>query len=205
MDSVFTFICENAYSAPWIIFTLLMLAGLNIPLSEDILLITGGAIASTCTPDNTLVLYLWVFFGCIFSAWEAYAIGRYIGPHLYDLKWFNYILTRERTTKLMITYEKYGIFTFFIVRFIPGGVRNALFMTSGLGKMPFLKFAYRDGLACLLACTTLFYIGYQFGTYYHSIIHYFKIYSYTSLVVIIILAALGFCFYLYRKKRTQPL
>ena len=86
MESFFSYICENADNAHWIIFCLLILSGLNIPISEDILLLGGGAIASTCIPDHALRLYLWIFFNCLLSAWEMYWLGRSSGaPPLSDL------------------------------------------------------------------------------------------------------------------------
>ena len=41
---------------------------------------------------------------------------------------------------MMGFYKKYGALTLVIGRFIPFGVRNAIFLTSGISKMPFAKF-----------------------------------------------------------------
>src|SRR5690348_4166687 len=138
MESILHFICENSHNAHWIIFLLLMLAGFNVPISEDLMLLIGGIISSTCFVDptnfDTLYLYIWIYFGCWLSAWEAYWVGRLLGPKLYDIKWFSHVITLKRIERLHHYYEKFGIFTFVVGRFMPGGVRNALFMTSGLGK-----------------------------------------------------------------------
>ena len=154
MESFVSFACENAHSAHWIFFLLLMLAGLSLPISEDIILLTGGAIASTCIPDETLHLFLWIYAGCWISAWETYWIGRYFGPKLYDIRWFRHIITPERIHRLHHYYEKFGVFTFIIGRFIPGGVRNALFMTAGLGKMPFTQI-HTSPFTFQVSCKTL--------------------------------------------------
>ena len=87
MESILSFTCEHAHSAHWVFFLLIMLAGLNVPISEDIILITGGAIASTCIPEHTLQMFIWLFLGAWLSAWEAYWIGRLLGPKLYKIKW----------------------------------------------------------------------------------------------------------------------
>ena len=137
MESLAEWICLHANNAHWIIFCLLLLAGLNVPLSEDILLVAGGMIVSTCIPDHALRMIIWLYFGCIFSAWEAYWIGRKFGPKLYNIHWFNRFINPSKVEKLHTYYERYGIWTFMIGRFLPGGIRNALFITSGLGKMPF--------------------------------------------------------------------
>lgn len=177
IESLVHFACANAHSAHWIFFLLLMLAGINIPISEDLVLLTGGAIASTCIPDETLHLYLWIYAGCWISAWEAYAIGRCFGPRLYDIRWFRHVITRNRIIRLHHYYEKFGVFTFIVGRFIPGGVRNALFLTAGLGKMPFWKFIARDGFACLISSSVIFSIGFSLGENYRLVLHYLKTYN----------------------------
>ncbi len=178
MESLFNFVCTNADHAHFFLFGLLMLAGLNIPISEDLILLIGGVLAATCVPENTLTLFVWIYLGCIFSAWEAYLIGRKLGPYIYEVKIFRmHLLTRTHTEKLFHYYEKYGIWTFVIGRFVPGGVRNALFMTAGLGKMPFLIFVRRDCLACLLSSSTLFSLGYIFGQNKESLFAYFADYQ----------------------------
>lgn len=187
MESIFLSLCEMADQAYWIFFLALMLAGLNLPLSEDLILLTGGALASTCIPEHALHLYLWIYFGCWISAWEAYAIGRYLGPKLYRIKWFHRFVYPERVERIHYYYEKFGVFTFIVGRFIPGGVRNALFLSSGLGKMPFIKFILRDGFACLISSSILFSIGYQFGKNYSLIIYYFDIYKYVGLAIVILI------------------
>lgn len=193
MESVLTFICQHAHSAHWMIFLLLMLAGLNVPISEDILLLSAGAIASTCIPDHALNLFLWTWAGCWISAWEAYWLGRLLGPKLYSIRWFRYVITPERIARLHYYYEKFGVFAFIVGRFCPGGVRNALFITSGLGKMPFATFLLRDGIACAISSTTLFTIGYRLGENYHTIVQYVVKYNHYAFGVIlfIIVAIIG--------------
>ena len=177
IESIVNFACAHAHSAHWIFFLCLMLAGLNIPLSEDLILLTSGALASTCLPNETLHLYLWIYAGCWISAWEAYSIGRFFGPKLYEIRFFRHIITPERIIRLHHYYEKFGVFTFIMGRFIPGGLRNALFMSAGLGKMPFGKFILRDGFACLISSSVIFSIGYSLGENYHSVLHYLKTYN----------------------------
>lgn len=185
METIFNFVCAHADEAQWLMFFLLLLAGFNIPISEDAMLIIGGALASTCVKHHPFEMWLWLFMGCWISAWEAYWIGRLLGPKLYDSRWFGRIINPARIHRLHHYYEKFGIFTFIVGRFIPGGIRNALFMTTGLSKMPFAKFLMRDFFACLISSTTLFSLGMAFGENHQVLLHYFKKYE------VIILAILG--------------
>lgn len=201
MESLLDFICLHAAYAHFIFFGLLMLAGLNVPISEDVVLLTGGAIASLCIPDHALRLFIWIFLGCWISAWEAYWIGRLLGPKLYKISWFSRFLTAEKIERLHSYYERFGIFTFIVGRFIPGGVRNALFITTGLGKMPFPKFIVRDGIACFLSNSILFSTGYAFAKHYWTIISYFKTYNLIFIILILFaFSVLGIIIYFRRKK-----
>ena len=202
MDSLVTFAFERVEIAHWIFFTLIMLAGLNVPVSEDIIMISAGAITSTYIPEQTLWIFGWLFIACWVSAWEAYWIGRLLGPRLYNFKWFSWILNPEKIQRLNYYYEKFGMLTFLVGRFIPGGVRNALFMSSGLGKMPFHKFILRDLLGCFLSALLLFYIGYAFGQNVDTATAYFKSIDHIALFIAVgfLLVILGIACYRSRKE-----
>lgn len=185
------FICEHAAYAHLILFGMLLLAGLNIPLSEDLILLGGGMIASTCLSDGVWAMWTWLFLGCIFSAWEAFWIGRILGPKLYNIPWISRHFTPQIVGKLNGYYERFGIFTFIFGRFIPGGVRNALFMTAGLGGMPFPLFILRDGIACFIQMSLLFYIGYTFGENWQVLSGYLSTYNRWVIGILIVLIFCG--------------
>lgn len=199
METFLGEICARADIAHWIFLGLLLLAGLNVPISEDVILIMGGAITSSCIPDHTARMLLWLYIGCWLSAWEAYSIGRFLGPKLYDIRWFSHVITPKRIDRLHHYYERFGFFTFLVGRFIPGGVRNALFMTCGLGKMPFLLFIVRDGIACIFSTVTLFYIGYKAGENAQIIIAYFRKYE-LFIILFLVIAVSALLVWLRQKK-----
>lgn len=199
METLLGEICARAEIAHWIFFVMLILAGMNVPLSEDIILLMGGAITSTCIPDHALRMWIFLYLGCWFSAWEAYSIGRFLGPKLYDIRWFNHVINPERINRLHHYYEKFGFLTFVAGRFIPGGVRNALFMSCGLGKMPFLRFIVRDGFACLISTSTLFYLGYVAGENAHWIISTFKKYELFVILTVVVGVSSLLVWYRYRR------
>lgn len=200
MESWMLTVCTYAPQAHWILFLLLLLSGFNIPISEDFLLILGGALCSTCIPEHTFRMWLFLYLGCIFSAWIAYGLGRHFGPRLYTMRWFKRILTPQRIKKLHHYYEKFGVFTFIVGRFLPGGVRNGLFMTSGLGKMPFLLFALRDGFACLISTTVLFFIGFKAGQHADKIWDLIKQIDEGFVLLLLAVATCGYLIFLFRRR-----
>lgn len=168
MESMLQWLTLHADHAHYIIFGLLILAGFSLPVSEEAMLILSGVLASSVIPDHTVHLFLAVFLGCYFSDWIAYWIGRFCGPKLYSVKWLPFKLTEERVKKLAGFYERYGFLTLFIGRFIPFGVRNGIFMTAGVGKMHFGKFAVSNAIGCFFFSFLLFSLSYSFGKNYEA-------------------------------------
>lgn len=189
MEDLFSAIAEAAPNAYWIFFTMLLLAGLNIPFSLDLIVISGGVIGSLYVQDHLSRLYLFLLAGCILAGWEAYWLGRILGPRLFTMRPFKNWITPKRVENLKKLHEKFGILLFLIGRFIPGGVRNALFMTSGFCQMPFLKFVLRDGAGCLLSVTALFCLGYFFAENREELFGIFV--AYNRLVICLIALLLG--------------
>ncbi len=184
MESVASFLCFHAPYAHFVLFGLILLSGWNIPVPEDILCMIGGVIVSTCVPDHYWLMFVWLYSGAILSAYEAYWLGRVLGPRLYDMHYFQHVITRKRVMKIGRLLERFGVFTFLIGRFIPFGVRNGIFMTSGLTKMPFPRFMWRDAVGAFVATFVLFYLGNQFGEHFPLLLHYFHTYEMAALVVI---------------------
>lgn len=199
-QAIFQFICLHNANAHWIICGLILLAGLNVPISEDFLLLSAGALASTYFTQGTFYMFGLVFAACLISGWEAYWMGRLLGPKLLQIRWFGHILPQSRIDKIEYFYKKYGILTFIVGRFIPGGVRNALFLSSGLTKMPFLLFMRRDFVGCLLASSVVFYLGYLFGSNSQTIFHYMEMYERGFLILFSLLIGGLVFFQLYTRK-----
>jgi membrane protein DedA with SNARE-associated domain len=166
MEQLIQFITDHASHGHWVIFIALLLAGCNIPISIDVVMILSAVLASSFAQENAPWLFGSVLFGCIFSAWISYFIGRFAGDKLSSTPLFSKLLHPSKLEKMQNFYAKYGIWTFIIGRFIPFGVRNCIFMTSGMSKMPFKTFAIRDAIGCTLwvsSCFTLFYfVGQNF-------------------------------------------
>ena len=177
MDSIIQLIFEHAQYAHWIIFATLMLAGLNVPISEDLMIIFSAVLAATVIPENTYKIFMGLFLGCYLSDWICYWLGRMFGPKLWNIRWFAKTVKREKIEKIQNYYAKYGFLTLLIGRFIPFGVRNGLFFTAGIGKMPFKRFILSDGIACVLSNTTLFTIAYMVGKNYQALISTLKTFN----------------------------
>ncbi len=187
----------------FISFGLLMLSGLNVPISEDIVFIISASIAATIEPQNTFSIFAGCFLGAYLSDILAYCIGRFgIKKILYSrvmirLKLVNPQNVESRMKKLSGYFESYGGKTLFFGRFIPLGFRNILFMTCGFIKMNPVKFMIIDLCAVTSTSLILFTLGYTFGNNYEKIVPYLNRYKIVLVVLIIAIIII----FIVRKKR----
>ena len=163
MEDILLTIQENLDYAPLAIFGLMLLAGFNLPVSEDAMLFLSGFLAAQ-NPEKLLPLFLGIYLGAYGSDLICYGLGRTLGPKLWEVRYFRRIVSPAKVETLRIFYQKNGLLTLLLGRFIPFGVRNGLFITAGLSKMNFLKFALYDWMATSVTCSIYFFLYYHFGT-----------------------------------------
>lgn len=170
MEQLIEIINANMLYAPYIIFGALILAGFNIPVSEDAMLFVSAILAKS-NPDKMYLFFVCVFSGAYLSDLICYGLGRSLGPKLFKIKMFSNMVSPALLDKISNYYKERGMLTLLIGRFIPFGVRNALFLSAGLSKMNFWKFSISDFIACIISNVFFFSIYYTYG---HSVIEYVK-------------------------------
>lgn len=199
MEQITEIISHHASNAHWYIFIAIVLAGFNIPFSADLLILIAAVLAATIVPENAWILFVSVLFGCYFSAMCAYWMGRLLGSTLGKTKFFSKMFNKQRLSKIKGFFDKYSFWTLVIGRFIPFGVRNCIFMTSGMSKMPFGKFILMDALACALWCSTCFYLFFTLGQNYETLWHYLKTFNLLIFVAFSV-TVIGVIWYKSRRK-----
>jgi membrane-associated protein len=126
----------------------------------DSLLFTAGLLASQGYVSVTLLL-LGVFLASVAGDSVGYAFGRKIGPALFS-KEDSKLFKKEHLAHAQHFYEKYGVRTIILARFVPI-VRTFAPIVAGIGAMEyrkFLKFNIIGGLAWTIVVIGL---GYGFG------------------------------------------
>ena len=161
-EYLYSVIHSNIIWAPFIILFLFFLAGLNLPVSEDLLILVAALLASD-SPEHMQYLFISIYLGAYISDIQAYVIGRFFSDKLFKIKLFAKTLTPARVNIVTNYLERFGGVVYIVGRFIPFGVRNLMFMTSGIIKFNFIKFAIFDALAALITCSIYFTLYYQFG------------------------------------------
>ena len=155
MESIIAFFSSYFTYWPLVCFFALVLAGFNLPISEDVLIVMSALIAYE-DKSQLIPNYIGLYVGIYVSDIICYWMGRLIGSGALKVKFIAKTLTPSRVEFLSKKLEKHGFLTFIVTRFIPFGMRNALFMTSGFTMLPFPKFLLFDAIAALISSMTLY-------------------------------------------------
>ncbi|MDR0494161.1 MAG: VTT domain-containing protein [Treponema sp.] len=148
----------------------LMLAGLNVPISEDLIIITGAFVAQG-EPSLLIPTFAAIYAGVVISDFVSYWLGTCLRqgtrqgmrPLAIKLRFITEFFDTKNFTKAYHYLEKFGIITFIVCRFIPFGVRNTLFLSSGFFGLRLRRFVLYDISAATISVSILFFLVYYFG------------------------------------------
>lgn len=200
MEAIISFISSYIGYWPLVCFLALLLAGFNVPISEDVLIIMSAIISAN---DREMLIpnYIGLYLGIYISDLICYWFGRLVGNGFTKIKIVARKLTPERLDKISNQLEKHGFLTYVITRFIPFGVRNTLFMASGMIHVYFPKFMLFDAIAALISSSTLYWLVFFLGESAA------KNYKTVGIVLFFILCAV-LCFfvirYIRKRKNKKP-
>ena len=177
---------------PLVIFISLFLGGFNLPISEDIIVITAALL---CKQGKASIpaFYAALYFGAIFSDYLVYFWGWLLGHGRISGRFFSKLISKNNINRISHALDRHGFFTFLFGRFIPFGVRNIIAMTSGFVDFPFYKFALFDAIAAACNISALFWLVYFLGLRGS---HFMKIVG-----VVLLLFFIGFSIYILRSDK----
>jgi len=162
MFDIVTGLSQYVEYYPLAAFIALMLAGLNVPISEDLIIITGALICQE-KPPMLVPVFAATYAGVVISDYFPYILGIYMRKGTIKAKFLTQLFSPRKIVRIHRYLDKYGIFTFIVGRFVPFGVRNTLFITSGLIGLRLRRFALYDTIAATISVSTLFFLAYHFG------------------------------------------
>ena len=156
--ALLSWVTQFSYPA---VLCLLIACGLGAPLSEELILITAGLVAAQGHGHLGAMIAV-AFIGTLGGDFSLYTIGRKVGPRALSNKRLTKILTPARVAWIEGHFHRYGSFTLFAARFLPG-LRAATFLVAGVSRFRLFKFLLADGLAALISAPLLTWLGYRFG------------------------------------------
>jgi membrane protein DedA with SNARE-associated domain len=149
-----------AFSYPAVVL-LLVLCGLGVPLSEELIVITGGLVvarSNASLPGMMLAAYA----GMLAGDTMLYRIGRTLGPRALAQPHLQRLFTPARQLHLRGLYARHGAWALFFGRFLPG-VRAFGLVLAGASGVPLRRFLLADAPAALVSAPLLTWLGYRYG------------------------------------------
>ncbi len=143
------------------LFMILFVAGLGVPIPEELPIIAGGVLS------NQLVLRWWIalpvcFVGVLSGDIALYWAGHHWGERVLGWRPVRWVLSPEREEQLKGAYRSHGIKIVFTARHVMG-LRAAAFLTAGIARVPFWKFLSADALAALVSVPFGFFLAFLFA------------------------------------------
>jgi len=124
---------------PYAVFVLLMLSGIGLSLSEDLIVIPAGVLVGGGEMDFWPTLGA-AYLGVVLSDCLWFTICRRYGTPLLHKRWFKRLVHPRRLLEAKHEMEQRGAWVVVIARFIPGS-RTTTITVAGMLHMPFWKFA----------------------------------------------------------------
>ena len=177
---------------PLVIFISLLLGGFNLPISEDIIVITAAVL---CKQEKASIpsFYAALYVGAVLSDYLVYFWGWLLGRGRISGKFFSKLISENNINRISNALNRHGFLTFLCGRFIPFGIRNIISMTSGFVSFPFYKFALFDAIAAVFNISALFWLVYFLG---RRGSHFMKIFG-----IVLLLLFIGFSIYVMRSEK----
>ncbi|MDR2702167.1 MAG: phosphatidylserine decarboxylase [Spirochaetaceae bacterium] len=167
---IFSSLSDYIQFYPLVAMVSLLLAGLNIPISEDLVIITGALLNQEVVQAQVegargmlIPSLLAIYAGVIISDFMSYYLGVLVRKGVFKVKFADSAFSPKNLERFHRHLDKHGSLTFIVCRFIPFGVRNTLFMTSGFLDLSLRRFALYDIPAALISTNALFFLVYSFG------------------------------------------
>lgn len=132
-------------------------------LPGDSLLVVSGLMSRTYPNDLNVVLVMLAFFaGSVIGDNTGYWIGRGMGKTLFNRE-SSWIFKPSRVEKAHTFFEKYGVKTVILARFVPI-VRTFAPLVVGAAEMPYSRFLPFSILGGALWISSMVLAGYYLGT-----------------------------------------
>ena len=150
------------------LYVALCLGGVGFPIPEEVPVLTAGVLAHRGVVRWWLALLVCIA-GVVTGDLVLYVTGRRWGERVLDLRLVRRFLNVERRNALEASYRRYGMLIVFAARHVVG-LRAAAFVTAGVVRLPFWKFAVADGVAIAYGIPLNFAIAYFFSAHLHAIL-----------------------------------
>jgi membrane-associated protein len=160
LNYLIDYFSNNPYLVVFLGFTLILFF---VPLSEELILFVGGYLSRDAGGAMWLPTLAAGVIGVVMTDYWYYLLARIYGKRLAKLRIVRRIFPDTKRRKALKFIRKYGAKGAFIVRFIPGGIRNPVFVACGISHMTQQKFLTAVISGALISSQIAFWAGYFFS------------------------------------------
>ena len=143
------------------VFLLLVLCGVGAPLSEELVILTGGLMVAQGGASLPLMA-LAAYVGIVAGDTALYRIGRSLGPKVFSHPKLSKMLTPARLGLLQKMFARRGAVAVFLARFLPG-LRAPAFLLAGATGLPYRRFLLADAAAAWIPAMGMTWLGFRYG------------------------------------------
>jgi membrane protein DedA with SNARE-associated domain len=181
------------------IFLILFLAGLGVPIPEEVPVLASGVLAHEGVVRWWLTLPVCVV-GVLAGDVALYWVGRHWGERVLAWRIVRLVLSRKREEALKAAYRRHGVKIVFTARHVMG-LRAAAFLTAGIAHVPFGRFLAVDAAGALLGVPVAFGLAFFFTDQVEQIVRdVHRVERWVALIAVA-LAAAYFAVRTYRRSR----
>lgn len=156
------FVVNFIFQVPYVgLFGVLLIAGLGVPLPEDIPLLAAGWIVHRGHAELIPMMAVGLL-GVLTGDFIIFSAGRRYGEHIIEHRWLRRIASPALILKAEKIFERHGEKIIFAARFMPG-LRAVMFMVAGIFRVRPVKFLLIDGAAAILSVPLWVWLGAKFG------------------------------------------
>ncbi len=143
------------------LFTVLFVAGLGLPLPEDIPLLAAGWLVHK-GHANLYAMIAVGLVGVLVGDFLLFSMGRRYGIHITEHRFMKRVASPALLQRAEGMFASHGAKIIFVARFMPG-LRSVLFVTAGIFRVRPIKFVLIDGSAAIASVPLLIWLGERFG------------------------------------------
>ena len=188
----FNFLIDSLSAYPFLVVLLGFLAiTIMLPIPEELVLMTGGYLSFQLGGLNWLPTIIVGIIGVIITDMIPFILAKKYGYKILKRK-----LISDRILKFV---NRYGALSAFVVRFIPGGVRNPTFLVCGLSGVRINKFFMAVSVGAIITSQISFWLGYFFSDKIDFFIYEIKVAGRGITALLIIVVSLYVIYKLYQK------
>jgi membrane-associated protein len=130
------------------------------PIPEELILFTGGLLSAGHGQLVWIPTLICCIFGMFFTDYWYFLLAKLFGQNFLKNKIVRKLFSAKKQEEALHLVFKYGVWAVFIVRFIPGGIRNPVFFICGLSKIKSKNFIIASLSGATIVAQFSFWLGY---------------------------------------------